>query len=69
MDLVAGRFHKQANWWADQLALNAMVPLDPAIEMPATIVEGNYRVRVLPVSQFSYSPAPFRWAGTETEWC
>jgi hypothetical protein len=61
-DLVAGRFHKQATWWADQLALNAMVPLDPAIEMPATIVKGDYRVRVLPVSRFSYSPAPFHWA-------
>jgi hypothetical protein len=61
-DLVAGRFHNQANWWADQLALNAMVPLNPTIEMPATVIEGDYRVRVLPVSRFSYSPAPFRWA-------
>jgi hypothetical protein len=60
--LVAGRFIDDANWWADQLALNAMVPVDPSIAMPARIEHGGYRIQVLPVSEYNYSPPAYRWA-------
>jgi hypothetical protein len=58
--LVATRFLKDANWWADQLALNALVGADAATSVPATIVRGDYRVRVLPVAEYNYSPPPWR---------
>jgi hypothetical protein len=59
--LVAGRFLDEANWWADQLALNAMVPVEARLKLPATIEHDGYVVRVLPVAEFNYSPPPYRW--------
>jgi hypothetical protein len=60
--LVTGTFRADADWWADQMALNAMVPVDPAMRAPTSIVHGGYRIRVLPVKRYNYSPPAYRWA-------
>ncbi|MEJ0013496.1 MAG: hypothetical protein WDM94_12925 [Bauldia sp.] len=61
-ELVGGRFLHEANWWADQMALNAMVSIDARLRLPASVTHNGFIVRALPVGEYNYSPPAHRWA-------